>query len=149
MKNLETVKKEIEGLKTKLDAVKPPSGLCWEAKRLLQLYAQGYHDWCAPEHRKPWRRGYQEALKNFGAELAHPETTSRETLYWLSFMTWFRGHPDEKKQWDSLLEFYLLARTIAPKTAEELIMHKGLEHLYSAEQLKASREFLTHLDEIY
>jgi hypothetical protein len=46
---------------------------------------------------------------------------SGDTLYMLLFMTQFRGYPDDKKQRESQLEFWLLARQIAPKATEELL----------------------------
>jgi hypothetical protein len=144
-RTIRKAKKEIADAKAKLSANRD-FDLCWGARRLLQLYAQGYHDWCAPEYRKPWRETYQEALKNYGEELSHPETISSKTLYWLGFMAYYRGQPDEEKQWESELEFWLLARALAPQATEELLLHKGTEHLYTPEDLKARREFLADLD---
>jgi hypothetical protein len=37
---------------------------------------------------------------------------------------------------------------IAPKANEELILHKGLEHLYPAETPKEAREFLADIDKV-
>ena len=147
-RTIQKAKKEIKDLKAKLDSAKTPSGLRWEARRLLVLFAQGLHDWTAPEYRKPWRHYYDEALKYNASELKHPETMTKKTLYWLGFMTWYRGKPDEAKQWKSELEFYLLARMIAPKATEELILHAGLEHLYTPDQMKAAREFLQEIDDV-
>ena len=62
-------------------------------------------------------------------------------------MAWFRGYPDEEKQWKSELEFWLLARLIAPKATEQLILNAGFEHLYTLEQMEAQREFLKDIDE--
>jgi hypothetical protein len=146
-KTVQKAKKEIAELKAKLNSAKA-IGLCWEARRLLQLYAQGYHDWCGPERRKTWLETYEKALKQYTAELAHPEKVSEQTLYWLGFMAWFRGQPDEEKQWESELEFWLLARTIAPKPTEHLLLHVGSEHLYKPEDLKARREFLAEIDKV-
>ena len=117
---IERAKKEIADLKAKLDSAKA-TGLCWEARRLLQLYAQGLTDWQQGASRKPWRQNYEEALQEYGAELSHPKTLSQKTLYMLGFMIAFRGYPDDKKQWESELEFWLLARKVAPRATEELL----------------------------
>ena len=111
---MEKAKKEMERLKTKLalNTSKAPE-LSPEAKRLLQLYAQGLTDWQHPP--KTSITNYQQALQIFGPELSNPENLSRSTLYWLLFITSFRGGKDSE------LEFWLLARQIAPKAVEELL----------------------------
>jgi len=144
---VERAKKEIADLKAKLDSAKD-TGLTWEAKRLLQLYAQDLSDWQQGESRKPWRQNYQEALDEYGEALSHPETLSQNTVYMLGFMASFRGYPDREKQWQSELMFWLLACAMAPKACEELILHKGSEHLYSEEDLKARRELLNVIDRV-
>jgi hypothetical protein len=143
---IEKAKKEIADARAKLVSMKD-SDLTWETKRLLRLYAQGFHDWCSPGERKPLSWYYERGLRYYGKELRRPETISSKTLYSLGFMAYYRGQPDRKKQEKSEIEFWLLARTIAPKACEELIMHKGLEHLYKPEDLETAREFLADLDE--
>ena len=143
---IDKAKKEIANAKVKLESAKD-SDLTWEAKRLLRLYAQGLHDWCEPAQRKPMSWYYEHGLKCYGEELRHPEKITSRTLYGIGFFAWFRGQPDKEKQEKSELEFWLLARTIAPKACEELIMHKGLEQSYKPEELEAARQFLANLDE--
>ena len=133
---MKKAKKEIERLKAKLASEEAPM-LSWEAKRLLRLYAQGLTDWQQGDCRKPWKVNYREALRNYGVKLSNPETLSQHTLYMLGFMTAFRGYPDEKKQWESELEFYLLARQIAPKATEELLSNS-----------EEKKEFLKDIDDV-
>jgi hypothetical protein len=87
-------------------------------------------------------------MKYYGEKLRHPETITRSTLYSIGFFAYFRGQPDKEKQEDSTDEFWLLAREIAPKACEELIMHKGHENCCSTEELEAAKEFLKDLDEV-
>jgi hypothetical protein len=47
-----------------------------------------------------------------------------------------------------VLEFWLLARQVAPKATEELLLCTGSEHLYKPEFLKARREFLEDIDKV-
>jgi hypothetical protein len=117
---MEKTKKEIERLKQKLASTMAP-GLSWEAKRLLQLYAQGLTDWQEGEDRKPWRVNYRQALQDYGSGFASPEGPSQQTIYWLLFMTSFRGGRDSEKAKKSETEFWLLARQAAPKAVEELL----------------------------
>ncbi len=115
---MEKAKREIERLKAKLISTKDLQ-LSPEAKRLLQLYAQGWHDWTAPEYRKgPWQHYFREALKEFGNELK--EGLTPKTLYLLLLMTQFRGEKDNKKAKENPYEAYLLARKAFPKAMEEL-----------------------------
>jgi hypothetical protein len=145
--SLTKIKKEIADLKTKLDQVPAGPELRWEARRLLELYAQGYHDWCAPEYRKPWQETYGEMLKTHGEELSHPETITEDLLYDLGFMAWFRGSPNEEIQNESNLEFWLLARVLAPKAMEQLLLCVGYEQFYEAQDLKRRKEFLEAIDQ--
>jgi len=120
MKRMEKTKREIEKLKAKLASSQAP-GLSWEAKRLLQLYAQGLSDWQRGEYKKPWKVNYRQALKQYGPEFARPEGPSQTTLYHLLFMTSFRGGKESETARESLDEFWLLARQVAPKAVEELL----------------------------
>lgn len=112
--------REIERLKAKLASEKAPM-LSWEAKRILKLFAQGLTDWQQPPYRKLWRQNYRQALKDYSAEFSSAEGPSSSTLYFLLFMIAFRGGKDSEKAKDSELEFWLLARQVAPKGVAELL----------------------------
>lgn len=120
MEKIRKAKKEIADLKAKLNSVRVP-GLSEEANRLLVLYAQGLSDWQDRANKKPWCQNYQEVLQEYGAELSRPGGCSSQTLWWLLFMTQFRGGKDSEKARESCLEFWLLARQAAPKATEELL----------------------------
>lgn len=132
----EKIRKDLEKLKVKLGSTKL-SGLSLEAKRILQLYAQGYHDWCAPEYRKPWQMSYRQALRDYAPQFSNPEGPSSKTLYQLLFMIQFRGGKDTEKAEESMNEFWLLARQVAPKATEELLSDKD-----------GGREFLAAVDKV-
>jgi hypothetical protein len=144
-RTIRKAKKEIADGRAKLGGAKD-FNLCWEVRRLLQLCAQVFSDWQHPS--RPWLLNYQQALKDYGEELSHPETVSPKTLYWLGFMAYYRGQPEEEKQWESELEFWLLDRTIAPKATGELILCTRNEYLCKREDLKARREFLAEIDRV-
>jgi hypothetical protein len=136
MKRMEKTKREIEKLKAKLASSEAP-GLSWEAKRLLQLYAQGLSDWQQGEYRKPWRVNYRQALQDYGPEFASPEGPSQRTLYTMLFMTAFRGGKESERARESVNEFWLLARKVAPKAVEELLSKN-----------EEGREFLKAIDKV-
>jgi hypothetical protein len=60
----------------------------------------------------------------------------------------FRGYPDEEKQYESELKFWLLARQIAPRATGELLLHVGSEDLYTPEHLQERRELLAAIDKV-
>jgi len=133
-KKMEKAKRDLAKLKKKLGSAQSLN-LSWEAKRLLRLYAQGTTDWQQGNHRKPWKMNYRKALQQYGAELSKPENVTTKTIYWMMFMTQFRGGKDSKKATKSLNAFWLLARKIAPKAVEKLVDEKDW-----------GKEFLTDLD---
>jgi len=118
---VEKAKADIARLKQKLGSV-DAFRLSWEAREILRLYAQGYHDWCSPEYRKNWRVLYREAIKQYGAEFAAKEEPSTKTLYWMMFMIKFRGGKDSEEALRSLKKFWLLARRIAPENTAKLVL---------------------------
>jgi hypothetical protein len=112
-------KRDLERLKAKLGSTE---ALSWEAKRILQLYPQGLSDWQRGDHKMPWRVNYREALETYGPKFARSEGLSRRTVYLLMFMVQFRGGKDSAKASRSLAEFWLLARRVAPKPVDELVL---------------------------
>jgi len=136
---LEKLKRDLERLKQEL---KSPDafGLSWEAKEILKMYAQGYHDWCAPQYRKPWRVSYHEAIQHYGAEFASQTGPSEETLYWMVFMIQFRGGKDSEKAGKSQSMFWLLARRIAPENTEKLLVE--------GEGDEEGKKFIASLDKL-
>jgi len=118
---VEKAKADIAKLKQKLSDT-DAFGLSWEAREILKLYAQGYHDWCSPEYRKNWRIFYREAIRQYGAEFAGKEEPSTKTLYWMMFMIQFRGGRDSEEALRSLKKFWLLARRIAPENTAKLVL---------------------------
>lgn len=135
---MEKAKRDIERLKQKLSSA-DAFGLSWEAKEILKMYAQGYHDWCAPQYRENWRVSYREAVKQYGAEFASQTGPSEKTLYWMVFMIQFRGGKDSEEASKSLTKFWLLARRIAPENTRKLIIESPDD--------KEGEEFLASLDE--
>lgn len=135
---MEKAKRDLEKLKMKLSSA-DALGLSWEAKEILKLYAQGYHDWLAPQYRKNWKVLYREAVQQYGAEFASQTEPSEKTLYWMMFMIQFRGGKDSKEANKSLTKFWLLARRIAPENTGKLVIKD--------EDDKEGKEFLTSLDE--
>lgn len=118
---MEKAKADVARLKARLGSTSA-LGLSWEAKTILRLYAQGYHDWCSPEYRKNWRVFYREAIQQFGADFAGDKEPSTKTLYWMSFMIQFRGGRDSEEALISLKKFWLLARRIAPENTAKLVL---------------------------
>jgi hypothetical protein len=136
LKSLQEIKKEIADLRGKLGTAEA-SGLSWEATRILQLFAQGLSDYQDPSCRTPWRQNYAEALKAYAEELRRPEGPSTRTLWWLLFMTSYRGGEGSEKAKKSQFEFCILARRIAPKATEELL--SGTEE---------NKRFLEYIDKL-
>ena len=130
------VKRDLERLKAKLGSAE---ALSWEAKRILQLYAQGLSDWQRGDYKKPWRVNYREALETYGPEFACSEGPGKKTVYWLMFMIQFRGGADSAEARRGLAEFWLLARRVAPKPMEDLVL-KG-------EKDEEGKQFIKVLDE--
>jgi len=141
MKRMMKAKKEIEKLKQKLAAEKA-SGPSWEVKRLLRLYAEGLTCWQQDEYRKPCGVNFKEALQRFGPEFSRPEGPSKQALYWLGFMASFRGYPDETEQEKSELEFWLLARKVAPQAVEQLLSGSEEKRLFLKQLDKVSTQTL-------
>ena len=133
---MERYRREIQSLKAKLGSA---LGLSWEAKEILRLYAKGLTDWQQGEYRKPWRVNYREALKDFGGEYTSPEGPSLKTLWMMQFMIQFHGGRDSERGSRSLTKFWLLARKIAPKQLEKLIVKD--------ERDEEGKQFIKSLDE--
>jgi hypothetical protein len=132
-------KKEVERLKQKLASSEAPM-LSWEAKRLLQLYAQGLSDWQQDECRKPWKVNYREALRDYGSKFNSAEGLSSSDIYFLLFMTSFRGGKDSEKAEESVNEFWLLARKVAPQAVEQLLSTTEEKRLFLKKLNEVSAE---------
>jgi hypothetical protein len=99
---MEKAKRELSKLKAQFASAKTPE-LSWEAKKLLQLYAQGLTDWQHPP--KTWITNYHQALQVFGPEFSNPKGPSSRTVYWLLFMISFREARTAKRLRTANLSF--------------------------------------------